>query len=156
MLENPRVQIIRGLPGSGKTTLAKQRFSHLMRIETDMFFSRCGRYVFTKELNRKAVKWFNKTVRECCAAGMDFVVTGVFSAHTERLWTTVKTALDAGYEVYIKTLNADYGNIHNVPHEHLDAMRAAFVSDRQLRREYAGNNHVHFGLMPLRISEKKQ
>lgn len=53
----PRLQIIRGLPGSGKTTLALKNFSHLMRIETDMFFSRGGKYVFTLDLNKQAVNY---------------------------------------------------------------------------------------------------
>ena len=61
MNNKPRLQIIRGLPGSGKTSLAIDRYSHLLRIETDMFFMRKGKYTFTLDLNKKAVKWFNRT-----------------------------------------------------------------------------------------------
>ena len=143
----PRLQIIRGLPGSGKTTLAVERYSHLMRLETDMFFARLGKYTFTLDLNRKAVQWFNKTVRDCCKAGMDFVVTGVFAAHTERLEKTIQTALDLGYDVYIKTLTKNYGNIHNVPKAHFDSMKASFVSERRLRCRLRHLKGVHFGLM---------
>lgn len=147
MNNRPRLQIIRGLPGSGKTSLALDRYSHLMRIETDMFFSRSGKYVFTLDLNKKAVKWFNKTVRNMAKTGMDFVVTGVFAAHTERLANTISTGLDYGYEVYVKTLTKNYGNIHNVPEEHLKSMKEGFVSDRILRQIY-NSNEIHFGLMP--------
>jgi predicted ABC-type ATPase len=146
-LAKPRLQIIRGLPGSGKTTLALDRYSHLMRIETDMFFMRDGKYTFTLDLNKKAVKWFNKTVRDMAKTGMDFVVTGVFAAHTERLATTIAAGLDNGYEVYIKTLARDYGNIHNVPQDHLKAMKDSFVSDRKLKKVYEAKE-IHFGLMP--------
>lgn len=147
----PRLQIIRGLPGSGKTTLALKNFSHLMRIETDMFFSRGGKYVFTLDLNKQAVKWFNKTINNFAKTGMDFVVTGVFAAHTERLEKTIQAGLDNGYDVYVETLNTDFGNIHNVPQEHLDAMKAAFISERELKSKYKGNKRVHFGVMDGRL-----
>lgn len=147
MERKPRLQIIRGLPGSGKTSLALDRYSHLMRVETDMFFSRCGKYVFTLELNKKAVKWFNKTISTFCKTGMDFVVTGVFAAHTERLEKTIQAGLDNGYEVYIKTLTSNYGNIHNVPQAHLNAMKLCFVPEKRLKDKYSDRQDVHFGLM---------
>ena len=118
-----------------------------MRIETDMFFTRGGKYTFTLDLNKKAVKWFNKTVRDLCKTGMDFVVTGVFAAHTERLANTISAGVDYGYDVYIKTLTKNYGNIHEVPEEHLKAMRDCFVSERELKHIYRAKG-LHFGLMP--------
>lgn len=148
---NPRLQIIRGLPGSGKSSLAVAKYPHLSRVETDMFFMRGGKYIFTLDLNKKAVKWFNKTVHNFAKVGMDFVVTGVFAAHTERLNNVVVAGLENGYDVYIKTLVSDFGNIHNVPKEHLKAMKDSFVSDRQLQKIYRPQG-VHFGLMPSRFS----
>ena len=146
---NPRLQIIRGLPGSGKTTLALDKFSHLLRLETDMYFSREGTYVFTLDLNKRAVKWFNDAVRRTAKAQMDFVLTGVFAAHTERLDKAIRAGLDNGYDIWIKTLTKNYGNIHGVPEAHLEAMRNAFLSEHKLKRIYAGNKHVHFGLMKV-------
>lgn len=144
----PRLQIIRGLPGSGKTTLALSRYSNLMRIETDMYFSREGEYRFTLPLNRKACVWFLKAVENFCIQGFDFVTTGVFAAHTERLSSVIETALQYGYEVYIKTLTDSHGSIHGVPKEHLDAMKASFVLEQELKRTYRDEKKVHFGLMP--------
>lgn len=150
-MNSPRLQIIRGLPGSGKTTLAVKRYPHLLRLETDMYFTRGGKYTFTKQRNEEAVAWFQNTVFFTTLDKMDFVVTGVFAAHTERLANCVYTALDRGYEVYIKTLKTNYGNIHNVPKAHIDAMKADFVSDRQLKKRFGIFRRVHFGLMPSKL-----
>ena len=145
----PRLQIIRGLPGSGKTTLAIERYSHLMRIETDMFFYRQGAYRFTLENNKKAVEWFNNAIIRLCSTGMDFVATGVFAAHTERLAFAIQCASDWGYDVYVKTLTSQYKGIHAVPQEHFDAMKASFLSERKLKGMFTakGYPHLHFGLM---------
>ena len=148
VMTKPRIQIIRGLPGAGKSTLAMSRYPNLMRIETDMFFYRNGEYKFTLENNKKAVKWFKEQILICSKQGMDFVLTGVFSAHTERLGNAVSIALDNGYEVYIKTLTKNYGSIHGVPQNHLDAMKSSFVPDRVLKEMYVNSPDVHFGLMP--------
>ncbi|MBO6031758.1 MAG: hypothetical protein J6Q22_09815 [Prevotella sp.] len=150
----PRMQIIRGLPGSGKTTLALKRYSHLMRLETDMYFYRNGSYRFTLKNNKAAVKWFERMVGEACSNGVDFVVTGVFSAHTERLKTVINLGLAYGYDVYIKTLTSRYKGIHEVPKKHYDAMKHSFVDDRELKKQYSSPvfRGVHFGLMDKGMS----
>ena len=161
LTSRPRLQIIRGLPGSGKSTLALDRYSNLLRLETDMFFTSGGRYTFTLPLNAFAVKWFNRTVEATLRTGMDFVVTGVFAAHTERLDKTIEAAQERGYEVWVKTLTSRYGDVHGVPKPHYATMKHVFLSDRRLRQLYSGTPNLHFGLMPktapvAKIAEAKQ
>ena len=148
--QRPRLQIIRGLPGSGKTTLALKRYPQLMRIETDMFFNRQGAYRFTMENNRNACEWFQEEVESMCHAGLDFVVTGVLAAHTERLYEVIETAYLYGYDIYIKTLTSQYKTIHGVPKKHFEGMRKAFTAEKELKKKYGGNKSIHFGLMPTK------
>ena len=145
----PRLQIIRGLPGSGKTTLALKMYPHLLRLETDMFFYSKGAYRFTMERNRTAVDWFREEVMRLCGYDIDFVVTGVFAAHTERLEFVIEMALIAGYDVYIKTLTTQFKGIHAVPEEHFNAMKATFLPEKELKKMYPRKDfpQIHFGLM---------
>ena len=78
---------------------------------------------------------------------MDFVLTGVFAAHTERLPSVIATALQYGYEVWIKTLTTNYRSIHGVPKEHLDLMKASFMTEKELKKTLRGNKSIHFGIM---------
>lgn len=148
--QRPRLQIIRGLPGSGKTTLALKRYPQLMRIETDMYFNRKGAYRFTMDNNIRACEWFQEQVDIMCWDGMDFVVTGVLAAHTERLDEVVETANHYGYDIYIKTLTSQYKGIHGVPKEHFEGMKKAFCSENDLKIKYKKLKRVHFGLMPTK------
>ena len=136
-----------GPSGSGKTTLALERYSNLMRLETDMYFSREGEYRFTLDLNKKAVEWFIDETAHVANTGMDFVLTGVFAAHTERLDKVIQIGIDHGYDVYVHTLIDSHGSVHGVPEEHLNAMRESFVNEEQLKESYADKAMVHFGLM---------
>lgn len=154
-MNSPRLQIIRGMPGSGKTTLAIAKYPSLMRLETDMCFTRGAEYIFSKVRNRSAVKWFNCLFFNCCHEKMDFVVTGVFAAHTESLELCIDSARMFGYEVYIKTLSPKFKNIHNVASKDYEAMKETFVPEKQLRDLYKNDKHIHFGLMPSKIKIRK-
>lgn len=148
-MPRPRLQIIRGLPGTGKTTLAIKRYSHLMRVEADMFYARRGQYRFSDVLSRTATAWYNRTVTDFCAEGFDFVVTGVFGTMYGRLEKTIQIATCWDYDIFIKTRTRRFKSVHAVPEEVLNDMAAAFLLDEELKyflRENP-NERVHFGLM---------
>lgn len=115
--------IVRGLPGSGKSTKAKELNQY--HVEADMFRMRGGKYVFRDEDTKKSHAWCASLVFQALAYGVDVVVSNTFT----QLWEF------AGYIRFCKQHNipvrvircvGNYGNIHDVPQEVYEKMRKRF------------------------------
>ena len=152
---HPRLQIIRGLPGSGKSTCARMRYPDLCHFETDQFCRRNGAYRWGVARDVDAHSWLDEMVVRCLGFGFDFVVCGVFptAGHLGRL---VRRGLYSGYDVWISTLepNPNYSSIHAVRPADFAKMEKAFVPDSLLEDEFhemesTVNNgcRVYFGCM---------
>ncbi len=117
--------LIRGLPGSGKTTLAKQLAISLdaKHFEADMYFeTEDGEYHFNPQQLPQAHEWcFNQT-RKWLNKGKRVIVSNTFV----RQWE-MKRYLDfckkKGIEVDIQVCSENYQSIHNVPLETINKMR---------------------------------
>lgn len=114
-----KLTLIRGLPGSGKTTLAKQMYPSL-HVEADMFFQRDGKYQYNAARIRDAHIWCQSVTRFALGYGADVVVSNTF--------TTLKEI-----EPYLKMTNqtlevikcvGEFGSVHDVPEETLAKMKA--------------------------------
>jgi adenylate kinase len=109
--------IIRGLPGSGKTTLANKLVSPERVREADTYFvNEFGDYIFDPEQLKYAHEWCLVEVlgmlqghsREDCA------VSNTFS----RRWEYEKYEKYAeleGYDVQVIECHGDWANTHGVP-----------------------------------------
>lgn len=107
---------------------------------------RGGAYAWTPEINERGQRWLHNRIVSASAVGIDFVVADVCSGNAADLSWIVRHATQAGYSVYLKTLDADYhGGIHGVRKEDYDAMRHDFRSDSDVVREFPS---VHLGCMP--------
>lgn len=118
--------IIRGIPGTGKSTLARKYVAlGYKHYEADMFFEQTGEYKFDPARIGDAHAWCRANVRSAMKRGRDVVVSNTFT----RKWEYedyIKLAQLFDYVVDIITLTKEYGSIHDVPAATVDKMRARF------------------------------
>lgn len=145
-MNKPRLQIVRGLPGSGKSTYARKKWPHLLQYEFDFYCMRGGEYAFGEMRNTEGQLWLSDVISKSLSLGIDLVVAGVFAGKSENIDKLVEEAISKGYEIWIETMDGNYGNKHGVRKADYASMAADFVSDAELYSRL--NKCVHFGSMP--------
>lgn len=128
----PKLLLVRGLPGSGKSTYSAElcrNTENLIHIEADMFFEDgCGNYNFKFNKLASAHRWCKTMAELYLEDGIDVVVANTFTTLKE-LRPYFKIAKDTGADVEVKTMRGDYGSIHDVPAETIKKMKNRFVED---------------------------
>ncbi|XP_014821564.1 PREDICTED: NEDD4-binding protein 2-like 1 isoform X2 [Calidris pugnax] len=97
-----RLVLLRGLPGSGKTTLARQLkrdHSSAVVLSTDDFFIENGVYVFEPDLLEDAHKWNQKRARKAMKNGKSPVIIDNTNIHAWEMKPYVMMARENRYEV---------------------------------------------------------
>lgn len=127
-----KLTIIRGVPGTGKSTKAKEIANNSPRgqiiLESDMYFCReTGRYEFDFSQLGRAHDWCINTTKVLLREGHDVIVANTFTTMRE-MNPYLNFAVAFGANVEIITLTAEYGSIHGVPEENMQRMRDRFVS----------------------------
>ena len=118
--------LVRGLPGSGKTTFAKQ-LSDVV-FEADMYFESDGEYKFDPSKIRDAHEWCKGHVRQWMQHGeKKIAVSNTFTQEWE-MEDYFKMAEKYQYNVVSLIVENRHGgkNIHGVPDEKLDLMKNRF------------------------------
>lgn len=123
--------LVRGLPGSGKSTHARVIANEIFRcarIEADMYFVKDGEYLFDASKLGEAHKWCLDNTRELLSDGVSVVVSNTFTTKKE-LKPYFDIAKQLGIKPHVILCQGNYKNIHNVPEETIKKMNNRFEYD---------------------------
>ena len=135
--------LIRGLPGSGKSTMAKKMLNDGVvdrRFEADMWLCLHSAYDGNEFIGFEprgcAYRWTPmraKAAHKACIEATTRTLRGGFSVVVSNTFTQaweMQPYIDAakahGAEVEIIVAKGEFGSIHNVPEETIAAMKARF------------------------------
>lgn len=125
--------IIRGLPGSGKTSLAKQLLKSMPigtgHFEADMYFDLNGEYNFDIGKLNRAHMWCQDRVFAVLNRGNHCIVSNTFTTERElRIYFEINRETTQSRPNVI-LCQSNYGTIHDVPAETIEKMRKRFAYD---------------------------
>lgn len=121
--------IVRGLPGSGKSTVANALASKVARrvayvFEADDFFYReTGSYRFDPSRLKEAHAECKANTRKALEQGAHVFVANTFTQRWE-YQPYLDMAAELGVKVQVIEVHGDFGSIHNVPDEAIARMKA--------------------------------
>lgn len=119
--------LVRGLPGSGKTTFAMTLVAlGYFHIEADMYFMQGDVYQFMPTMLGAAHKWCQKHTIRNLLGGHNVVVSNTFTTMKE-IKEYVKIANDLSVPLNVYKATGNFKNVHNVPEEALARMKARWV-----------------------------
>lgn len=125
--------LIRGLPGSGKTTLARLLLRSLPPLsehfEADHYFTRDGLgYQFDVSKLGAAHAWCQSETENALAYKQDVIVSNTFTLLSEmRPYVEMAKKHNTPYTVIL--CQGNFKNVHNVPEETLRKMKNRFQYD---------------------------
>lgn len=117
-----KLVLIRGLPGSGKSTMAKS-LKNFIHLETDQYWG--PNYEFDASKLGAAHSWCQEQTRKWLKDDFDVVVSNTFTTKKE-LRPYFAIAEEFGIKPSVYIAQGNFGNVHNVPEEVLFKMNARF------------------------------
>lgn len=129
--------LIRGLPGSGKSTMAINNYPNHLHFEADQFFTdEEGNYKFEKNMVGRAHKTCISDTFNALSRDLDVVVSNTFTTFEE-----IKPYLDLPYDTMqiVDLSKRQFKTIHCVPDEVMSKMLKRWEpieSIREKMREY--------------------
>lgn len=119
--------LLRGLPGAGKSTLAKT-FNGL-HLEADMFFiTESGEYVFNPSNLPLAHQWCNHEVEIAMSAVQPMIIVSNTFTQEWEMESYMNLADKYGYRVFSLIVENRHGNVnvHNCPEDKVEVMKNRF------------------------------
>lgn len=116
-LSSNEIILIRGLPGSGKTTMAKGMIGYA-HFEADMQLEINGVYVYDQSKVKAAHDWCVESARQALKDGKNVVISNTFV----KIWE-MKRYFDLGYNYRVIEANGRWKNVHGVPEDRIEIMK---------------------------------
>jgi predicted kinase len=123
--------LLRGLPGSGKTTLAhvlSEEGKYPVFSVDDYFTDENGHYEFRFQENHVAYKQCEFGVKEAMQQGARIIILhNTFTMEWE-MEPYFKLAAEHGYRLHVLTVENRHGsaNVHDIPEDHIQRMRGKY------------------------------
>ncbi|MDF2152229.1 ATP-binding protein [Vibrio sp. CAU 1672] len=124
-MSSPKLVLIRGLPGSGKTTKAKQlsRALQARHFEADMYFENDqGEYVFDPAKLTEAHEWCFQQTKYWLEQGVPVVVSNTFVQRWE-MDRYLDYCREHHIAVEVLVCRGEYESLHGVPPATINKMR---------------------------------
>ncbi len=119
--------IVRGLPGSGKTTVA-EKFGRAICCADDYVTDRNGNYNWSPNTIGASHAWSQRKCARFMKANIETVVVANTTTTEREMKPYVDLAKKYGYRVFSIIVENRHGgkNVHNVPEETMDKMNERF------------------------------
>ena len=138
----PELVIIRGLPGSGKSTYGEKHFPNHKHFEADMFFTdkKTGKYKFDFTKLSAAHRWCQNATYNALHRGSNVVVTNTFLMSWEfdaYIELVNELRMDCGLDVTLRVveMKTQYQNVHGVPEDKMEKMRGRYQAWSSVRED---------------------
>lgn len=120
----PILTLVRGLPGSGKSTVAKALAAQTSArvIEADMFFETEEGYLFQPRLIKEAHGWCYRNTRDMLENGHDVIVANTFSQKWEMDYYLELQDAMPNLKIVVVECHGRFQNIHGVPVDTIEKM----------------------------------
>lgn len=121
------LSIIRGLPGSGKSTFARDHFPGVFHVENDMFHVTDGKYMFDQKKCQRVFGTVLSMVEMTLRLGADVTVSNVFMKLSSiSRFVVLAREIGANVEIY-QMAGQNFGDVHWVPSNVKASMERGFA-----------------------------